>query len=144
LPLTRRSGGCCIRTRCRTWADAVVGLLIAIAIAVVLGQAAREVFRRMMDAVDPALVAQAEAALRATPGVLGAGQVRLRWIGHTLRAECEVTVDATATVVQAHHVAVEAEHALMHALPRLSGALVHADPEPRDGVDHHAMLTGHR
>jgi len=126
------------------WADGVVGVLIAIAIAVVLGQAAREVFRRMMDAVDPALVAQAEAALRATPGVLGAGQVRLRWIGHTLRAECEVTVDATATVVQAHHVAVEAEHALMHALPRLSGALVHADPEPRDGVDHHAMLTGHR
>ncbi len=126
------------------WADGVVGVLIAIAIAVVLGQAAREVFRRMMDAVDPALVAQAEAALRATPGVLGAGQVRLRWIGHTLRAECEVTVDATATVVQAHHVAVEAEHALIHALPRLSGALVHADPEPRDGVDHHAMLAGHR
>ena len=126
------------------WADGVVGVLIAIAIAVVLGQAAREVFRRMMDAVDPALVAQAEAALRATPGVLGAGQVRLRWIGHTLRAECEVTVAATATVVQAHHVAVEAEHALIHALPRLSGALVHADPEPRDGVDHHAMLAGHR
>ena len=126
------------------WADGVVGVLIAIAIAVVLGQAAREVFRRMMDAVDPALVAQAEAALRATPGVLGAGQVRLRWIGHTLRAECQVTVAATATVVQAHHVAVEAEHALIHALPRLSGALVHADPEPRDGVDHHAMLAGHR
>jgi len=125
------------------WADAVVGVLIAIAIAVVLGQAAREVFRRMMDAVDPALVAKAEAVLRATPGVLDAGQVRLRWIGHTLRAECEVMVDATATIVQAHHVAVEAEHALIHALPRLSGALVHADPEPRGGIDHHAMLTGH-
>ena len=125
-------------------ADGLVGLLIAIAIAVVLGQAAREVFRRMMDAVDPHVVDHAEAALRATPGVLGIGQVRLRWIGHTLRAECEVTVDATATVVQAHHVAVEAEHALIHALPRLSGALVHADPEPRDGVDHHAILAGHR
>ena len=126
------------------WADGVVGVLIAIAIAVVLGQAAREVFRRMMDAVDPHVVDHAEAALRATPGVLGIGQVRLRWIGHTLRAECEVTVDPTATVVQAHHIAVEAEHALIHALPRLSGALVHADPEPQDGVDHHAMLAGHR
>ena len=47
-----------------------------------------------MDAVDPALVDQAEQTLRATPGVLGAGQVRLRWIGHQLRAECEVIVDA--------------------------------------------------
>jgi len=98
----------------------------------------------MMDAVDPAVVEHAEAALRATPGVLGVGQVRLRWIGHTLRAECEVIVDAAVTVVQAHDVAVAAEHALRHALPRLSGALVHADPQPRDGVDHHAALAGHR
>ena len=81
------------------WADAVVGVLIAIAIAVVLGQAAREVFRRMMDAVDPHTVEHAEAALRSTPGVLGVGQVRLRWIGHTLRAECEVIVDAGVTLV---------------------------------------------
>jgi cation diffusion facilitator family transporter len=120
------------------WADAAAGLLISVAIAVALRRAAGEVFGRMMDAVDPALVAHAEAALRGTPGVLGVGQLRLRWIGHTLRAECEVVVDATATIVQAHHVALEAEHALMHALPRLSGALVHADPQPCEGVDHHA------
>jgi cation diffusion facilitator family transporter len=126
------------------WADAAAGLLISAAIAVALRQAAGEVYRRMMDAVDPAVVERAEAALGATPGVLGVGQVRLRWIGHTLRAECEVIVDAAATVVQAHDVAVAAEHALRHALPRLSGALVHADPEPRDGVDHHAALAGHR
>jgi len=125
-------------------ADAVVGVLIAIAIAVVLGQAAREVFRRMMDAVDPHTVEHAEAALRSTPGVLGVGQVRLRWIGHTLRAECEVVVDAEATLVQAHHIAVEAEHALVHALPRLSGALIHADPQFRDGVDHHGAIVMHK
>ena len=126
------------------WADAAAGLLISLAIAMALRQAAGEVFGRMMDAVDPALVARAEAALRGTPGVLGVGQVRLRWIGHTLRAECEVIVDGTATVVEAHQVAVEAEHALMHALPRLGGALVHADPQPCDGVDHHAGSVLHR
>jgi hypothetical protein len=37
-----------------------------------------------------------------------------------------------------------AEHALMHALPRLGAALVHADPDPREGVDHHAVLSDHR
>jgi cation diffusion facilitator family transporter len=126
------------------WADPVVGLLITVAILAVLRQAAREIYRRLMDAVDPALVDQVEQTLRATPGVLGVGQVRLRWIGHQLRAECEVIVDASASAVQAHRVAVNAEHGLLHALPRLSAALVHADPQAQAGDDHHAVLASHR
>ncbi len=126
------------------WADPVVGLVITVAILAVLRQAAREIYRRLMDAVDPALVDQVEQTLRATPGVLGVGQVRLRWIGHRLRAECEVIVDAGASAVQAHRVAVDAEHGLLHALPRLSAALVHADPQARAGDDHHAVLASHR
>ena len=93
---------------------------------------------------NPALVNQAEHTLRCTPGVLGVGQVRLRWIGHQLRAECEVIVDGAATAVGAHQVAVAAEHNLLHALPRLTAALVHADPQPQAGADHHAMLAPHR
>jgi cation diffusion facilitator family transporter len=126
------------------WADPVVGLLITVAILAVLRQAAREIYRRLMDAVDPALTGQAQHALLATPGVLAAGQVRLRWIGHQLRAECEITVDASVTAIQAHQVAVAAEHSLMHALPRLTAALVHADPHPGQGTDYHAALAGHR
>jgi divalent metal cation (Fe/Co/Zn/Cd) transporter len=121
-----------------------VGLVITVAILAVLRGAAREIYRHLMDAVDPALVDQAERALRSTPGVLDAGQVRLRWTGHQLRAECEVTVDASATVVQAHEVAVSAEHNMFHALPRLTAALVHADPQPQSGADHHAVLASHR
>jgi divalent metal cation (Fe/Co/Zn/Cd) transporter len=97
-----------------------------------------------MDAVDPAVVDQVEQTLRATPGELGAGQVRLRWIGHQLRAECEVIVDPDASAVAAHQVAVAAEHQLLHALPRLTAALVHADPQPRGDTDHHAALASHR
>jgi len=126
------------------WADPVVGLLITVAILAVLRQAAREIYRRLMDAVDPALVDQVEQTLCTTPGVLGTGQVRLRWIGHNLRAECEVIVDAEASAVQAHQVAVDAEHGLLHALPRLTAALVHADPQPQEGTDHHAALASHR
>jgi len=126
------------------WADPVVGLLITVAILTVLRQAAQEIYRRLMDAVDPALVDQVEQTLRATPGVLGVGQVRLRWIGHQLRAECEVIVDARASAVAAHQVAVDAEHALLHAVPRLTAALVHADPQPRGGADYHADLASHR
>jgi cation diffusion facilitator family transporter len=126
------------------WADPVIGLVITVAILTVLYQAAREIYRRLMDAVDPALVDLAESTLRAVPGVLGTGHVQLRWTGHRLRAECEIIVSADATAVEGHQVAVTAEHDLLHALPRLSAALVHADPEPRQGTDPHAILASHR
>jgi cation diffusion facilitator family transporter len=126
------------------WADPVIGLVITVAILAVLRQAAREIYRRLMDAVDPALVDQAEQTLRATPGVLDIGQVRMRWIGHQIRAECEVIVDPDITAAQAHQVAVVAEHALLHAIPRLSAALVHADPQPHGGADPHQILASHR
>jgi cation diffusion facilitator family transporter len=126
------------------WADPVIGLVITAAILSVLYQAAREVYRRLMDAVDPALTDQAEQALRAVPGVLGAGLVRLRWAGHRLLAECEIAVSGEATAIEAHQVTVSAEHALLHALPRLSAATVHADPQAAPGADPHAILAQHR
>jgi divalent metal cation (Fe/Co/Zn/Cd) transporter len=45
--------------------------------------------------------------------------------------------------VQAHQITVSAEHDLMHAIPRLSAALVHADPQSR-GTDSHHLLAGYR
>jgi divalent metal cation (Fe/Co/Zn/Cd) transporter len=50
-------------------------------------------------------------------------------------------VDPGCSVVQAHDVAVRAEHGLIHAIPRLAAATVHADP--LDGADHHALLADH-
>ncbi|MEV5874868.1 cation diffusion facilitator family transporter [Streptomyces sp. NPDC052101] len=125
-------------------ADPVVGLAITVAILLVLRDAAREVFRRMLDAVDPALVDRAERTVRAVPGVREVGELRLRWIGHRLRAELAVVVDGEATLRQAHAVAVEAEHALLHAVPGLTAALVHADPAPVPGErDPHLALAHH-
>ncbi|MFE3167729.1 cation diffusion facilitator family transporter [Streptomyces sp. NPDC059224] len=125
-------------------ADPLVGLAITAAIVLVLRDAAREVFRRVMDAVDPELVDRAERALREVPGVRAVGELRLRWIGHRLRAEVAMVVDGEATVRQAHAVAVAAEHALLHAVPRLTAALVHADPAPAPGErDPHLVLAHH-
>lgn len=125
-------------------ADPVVGLAITAALLLVLRDAAREVFRRIMDAIDPALVDAAEGALRKVPGVQGVGELRLRWIGHRLRAEVAVVVDGDASVRQAHRIAVEAEHALLHAVPGLTAALVHADPSPAPGeTDPHLALAHH-
>ncbi|MGC5008778.1 cation diffusion facilitator family transporter [Streptomyces sp. DT203] len=123
-------------------ADPIVGLLITLAILMVLKHAAKEVFRRLMDAVDPALVDTAENALRAVDGVRDVGQVRMRWIGHALRAEADIVVDLQLTVVEAHSLAVAAEHALIHAVPRLTAATVHTDHTTHSG-DPHAPLAHH-
>lgn len=125
-------------------ADPIVGLLITAAICLVLRDAAREIYYRLMDAVDPALIAQAERILSGVPGVERVGAVRLRWIGHALRAEVEIVVRHELSLVQAHAVAVEAEHRLIHELPRLRAATVHADPDGPADVDHHAVLLAHR
>lgn len=128
-------------------ADPIVGLLITAAIALVLKDAAREVFRRLMDAVDPAVVDTAEAALRQVPGVEGVAELRTRWIGHRLRAEATVAIDGSLSLHAAHQISVDAEHALLHAVPRLTAALIHADPA-RTGrageEDPHAALAHHR
>lgn len=126
------------------WADPVVGLLITVAIAYVLVGAVRQIYRRLMDAVEPDLIDAMEEALRRTPGVRGVGAVHLRWIGHQLRAECEIVVDSRLSVVGAHAIAVEAEHRLIHAVPKLTVAFVHADPEPHVGTDHHEKVAHHR
>ncbi|MEU1281785.1 cation diffusion facilitator family transporter [Streptomyces sp. NPDC005805] len=125
-------------------ADPVVGLLITAAILLVLRDAAREVFRRVLDAVDPELVDTAHATVLAVPGVRGVGELRLRWIGHRLRAEVGIVVDGRMSVAEGHHVAVEAEHALLHALPKLSAAHIHTDAAPEAGrPDPHHLLAHH-
>ncbi|ASR39538.1 cation diffusion facilitator family transporter [Prauserella marina] len=114
-------------------ADPVVGLLITVAILFVLRDAAKEVFRRLMDAVDPATVELAERSAAEVPGVRAAKDVRMRWIGHSLRAELAVRVDNSLTVDRAHELAHEVEHQLRQTVPRLTAAVVHI--EPATGAD---------
>jgi cation diffusion facilitator family transporter len=121
-------------------ADPIVGLLITVAILVVLRGAAVDVYRRLMDAVDPRLVDTAEAAVRAVPGVLAVEELRLRWSGHRVRAEVGVAVDARLDVVAAHDIATAVQHRLLHDVPRLVAATVHVGPH---GGDHHAVLAHH-
>jgi len=109
-------------------ADPVIGLLIAAAIVVVMVVAARDVFARLLDSVDPDLVDTAYATLGDQPGVLGVQRVRMRWVGLRLDADVELDVDPQLSLRQAHELAHEAEHALTHAIPKLETAVVHAYP----------------
>jgi len=134
-------------------ADPIVGLIITVAIVAVLRGAVRDIFRRLMDAVDPELVDTAEASLAARPGVRSVRSIRMRWIGHRLHADAELDIDPDTSLEDAHRIAHDAEHELTHAVPRLDSALVHAYPAhnselrehsgPAESLRHHVQPEGH-
>jgi len=123
-------------------ADPIIGLVISLAILNVLRVAARDIYRRLMDAVDPDLVDQIDAQLNAAPGIRAVERTRVRWIGHQLHVDADVTLDAHLDLVQAHHLLEEARHQLLHHIPRLADALLHASPTNQHG-DPHAITRHH-
>lgn len=125
-------------------ADPIVGLLISLAIFAIAASAARDIYRRLMDAVDPDLVNRIDKLLHATPGITGVENIRLRWVGHELAAEAEITSAHDLTLSEAHAIAEEAHHRLLHALPRLSRVMIHTSPDGPTGAEHHASTAHHR
>ena len=124
-------------------ADPVVGLLITAAILVVLKDAARGIYRRLMDSVEPEMVDDIHRVLASVAGVQAVESVRIRWIGHELRAEVEIVSDVDLSFAEAHAIAEEAHHRLLHDIRWLGGATIHSSPCGHDGVDHHAPIAHH-
>jgi cation diffusion facilitator family transporter len=124
-------------------ADPIVGIVITVAILFVLRGAVTDIGRRLMDAVDPALVDTAEISLRSVPGVRDVETLQLRWVGHRMRAEAAVLVDPEITVVDGHEIAVAAHHRLLHDVPRLIDANVHVSPAGPHGEEQHQSLSHH-
>jgi cation diffusion facilitator family transporter len=124
-------------------ADPIVGLLITVAILFVLKDAVRQVFGRLMDAVDPSLVELVESTAAAVPDVEGVNGIRLRWIGHRLDAALHVVVDCDMSVADGHRVGEEVRHALFHGVKGLDRAIVHIDPCGHDGRDAHLVTAHH-
>ena len=127
-------------------ADPIVGLLITVAILFVLKDAVRQVFGRLMDAVDPTLVEMVEHTAAHVDQVESVADVRLRWIGHRLDAALHVTVDCDMSVAEGHGVGEKVRHALFHEIKGLDNVLVHVDPcdhhgqDPHDETAHHVEL----
>lgn len=123
-------------------ADPAVALAITAVITVVLLGTVRQVYRRLMDSVDPELVDEVETVLLGSAGIEAVDSVRIRWVGHDLRAEIEVVSDSRLNLVEAHAIATEAHHRLLHEVPRLAEAVIHTNPggphdHYHDTVSHH-------
>jgi cation diffusion facilitator family transporter len=113
-------------------ADAIVGLVITLAIGYTLVTAARTVLRRMLDGIDLPTMRLIEAAAAAVPGVEHVTDARARWLGHQLRAELAIDVSPDISVGAGHDIAEHVREALLREVPRLGDAMVHVDPHEHD------------
>ncbi|MGH7763911.1 MAG: cation diffusion facilitator family transporter [Candidatus Dormibacteraceae bacterium] len=108
-------------------ADPLLGLAISAAIVFILVGTVKQLYYRMMDAVDPTMIEEIIAAARRVDGVLGVHDVRARWVGRELVATMHVDFDPLATLQAAHDKVLQVERAVRHDVPaaRLE---IHMDP----------------
>lgn len=100
-------------------ADPIVGLIISIAIVVLLWGTARDIGRRLLDGVDPALVRLTEQTLAELPGVVAVNDIRMRWLGHRLSIDATIATDPAMPVSAFHALEHEADHHVRHDLPNV-------------------------
>jgi cation diffusion facilitator family transporter len=114
------------------WADPVAGLAITAMILYILAGTVRDLFYRMMDAVDPEVLAEIAEHAAAVDGVLGVHDIQARWVGRQMAVVLHVDCDPGLSLKNAHDLALRVEHEVGHAVP--AGRLdVHMDP----GTEHH-------
>lgn len=120
-------------------ADAIAGLLIAVAITGILVNSLVLVVRRLMDGIEPQTVDALRAAALRAPGVHDVGAVRARWLGHRMEADVTISVDPSLDVRLAHDIADEVEARMRRAGRHLDRVCVHVHPaatpqaQPRAG-----------
>jgi cation diffusion facilitator family transporter len=122
-------------------ADPLMGLIIGITILSVVWQATRDMWYRLMDAINPTVGRSLVETTLRVPGVLAVREATVRWLGHRQRAELSINVAADLSVVQGHQIAEVVRHELFHALPALADVVVHVDPE---GHEFHSLTAHHR
>ncbi len=110
-----------------TIADPILGILITVAIVFALAGTVKQLYYRMMDAVDPTIIDELASSATSVPGVLAVHDVRVRWVGRELVAVMHVDMDPKSTLENAHAIAMRVEDAVCHEVPaaRLE---IHMDP----------------
>ena len=118
-------------------ADPIVGLLITAAIFGIVIQSGKSIFTRMLDGAEPHVIDEIRKVATQVPEVQGVTEVRARWLGHRLHAEVNIAVNPQISIAQAHAIATEVRHQLLHHLDYLSLVVIHVDPADQSGEAHH-------
>lgn len=118
-------------------ADPIIGIIMTILILRIVWESAGAVFTRILDGVDPDVPDKIKEQAKQTKGVQDVSEVRVRWLGHRMHAELNVTVGEGLSVEQGHDIANNVRHELLHNLQFLSGVTIHVDPANASGEEHH-------
>jgi cation diffusion facilitator family transporter len=118
-------------------ADPLVGLIISLTIFWIVWDSGKTIFTRLIDGVDPEITDEIRHAAEHVAGVKEITDVKVRWLGHRLHAEINMTVDSGLSVERGHAIAKEYRHELLHHLKYLSDATIHVDPATESGTGHH-------
>src|SRR5215208_4775849 len=97
-------------------ADPIIGLVISIAIFAVLRGAVRQIYYRLMDAVDPAIVDDITHQASHAPGVQAVSSTQVRWLGHRLIADLTIDVDPDRSVHDGHQIAIATRRRLTNTV----------------------------
>ena len=108
--------------------DPIIGLLITVTILFIVKDAGRAIFRRLLDGIEPHILAQVEHAPLHVDGVHEVHEVRARWLGHKVHADLHITVDAHLTVDESHGIVERVHAALGEHVPAFGGAIIHVCP----------------
>lgn len=108
--------------------DPIFGLFITIAIFSIVVGAARSMWRRMMDAIEPEVVDSIERVAGGIEGVEKVDRVRARWVGHRIHSEVQVRLPEGLDVAEASKVKERLFSAVKREVPKLDDLIVDIKP----------------
>jgi cation diffusion facilitator family transporter len=120
-------------------ADPIVGLLITAAIFGIVIQGGKSIFTRILDGAEPHIIDEIRHVVQHVVQVKSVAEVRARWLGHRLHVEMNIAVDPKLTIGQAHAIAADVRHRLLHHLDYLSLVVIHVDPADQSGEGYHSV-----
>ncbi len=110
--------------------DPIIGLLITVTIIVILKDSSAAIFRRMLDGIEPDILAEIEHAPTHVEGVQGVENVRARWLGHKVHVDLDVLVDPGLSVDAASAIVARVQTALADHVPAYGDAVVSVSGTP--------------
>ena len=108
--------------------DPIVGLVIGLAIVFIARDAARRIWYRLMDAVDPMVVDRIEQYAGDVVGVDEVASIRARWVGHQMHAEVRIVVGGDSTVAETYAIVAEVRRSLIRYIKHLTLVMVEVVP----------------
>jgi cation diffusion facilitator family transporter len=105
-------------------ADPIIGLIITAAILVIVWQAGKQIFIRMLDGVDPEIIEEIEKTACGVEGVSEVSGIKARWIGHNLHTQFSIGVKSALSVSDGEEIAGEVSHKLRNNVAHLSDAAI--------------------